>query len=151
MYRTVIDRYCLSRASTAISNFSNAVATAMTPQASVRHCPGNVQSNVQRAPIPIATFLPIGRKSQKRKGKCVHITFTDLLTDPRWIYSLFTTINANFRLKNKSRGVLNDPPLGDGWAHWVPESPYKEYLSEYGFQTEVRWLTFNDCMINLCV
>ena len=71
--------------------------------------------------------------------------------DPRWIYSLFTTIDANFRLKNKSRGIHNDPPLGDGWGHWVPEIPYKDYLSEYGYQTEVRWLTFYDCMINLCV
>jgi hypothetical protein len=56
----------------------------------------------------------------------------------RWLYSLNLAIDANFRLKNKARVVHNDPPLGDGWGHWVPQEPYQLYLQEYGHQAEVR-------------
>ena len=58
----------------------------------------------------------------------------------RWLYSLNLTIDANFRLKNKARtgGLQNDPPLGDGWGHWVPNEPYLEYLGKYGGIAEVR-------------
>jgi hypothetical protein len=48
------------------------------------------------------------------------------------------TIDANFRLSNKARGIKSDPPLGDGWGHWVPEAPYRAYLDKYGRQVEVR-------------
>ena len=54
-----------------------------------------------------------------------------------WLYSLNLTIDANFRLKNKARGIKNDPPLGDGWAHWVSEQPYQAYLDKHGHQAEV--------------
>lgn len=30
-----------------------------------------------------------------------------------------------------------DPPLGDGFSHWVPLAPYKEYVDLYGHQVEV--------------
>ena len=56
----------------------------------------------------------------------------------RWLYSLNLAIDANFRLKNKARGIKNDLPLGDSWGHWVPEVPYQQYLSKYGHQIEVR-------------
>jgi len=61
------------------------------------------------------------------------------LTILRWLYSLNLTIDANFHLKNKARtgGMENDPPLGDGWGHWVPNKPYQEYIGEYGGQVEV--------------
>jgi hypothetical protein len=66
----------------------------------------------------------------------------------RWLYSLNLTIDANFRLKNKARGIEDDPPLGDGWGHWVPNEPYQAYIKDYGNQKEVclrvflenRWL-----------
>ena len=61
---------------------------------------------------------------------------------------LFLTIDANFRLKNKARGIKNDPPLGDGWAHWVPETPYQDYISEYGYQTEVARFVKSDNMVS---
>jgi hypothetical protein len=57
---------------------------------------------------------------------------------PRWLYSLNLTIDANFRLKNKARGIDDDPPLGDGWGHWVPNEPYQRYIKERGHQKEVR-------------
>ena len=54
-----------------------------------------------------------------------------------WLYSLNLTIDANFRLKNKARGIKNDPPLSGGWAHWVPDEPYERYVNEFGHQAEV--------------
>jgi hypothetical protein len=60
----------------------------------------------------------------------------------RWLYSLILAIDANFRLKLKNRGIKNDPPLGDGWGHWAPNGPYKEYINTYGWQEEVSTRTF---------
>jgi hypothetical protein len=31
----------------------------------------------------------------------------------------------------------NDPPLGDGWGHWVPNEPYQQYLAKYSAGVEV--------------
>lgn len=49
-----------------------------------------------------------------------------------WIYGLFVAIDANFRLKRKavSSNVL-DPSLNDGWAYFVEEKPYKDYLAQH--------------------
>lgn len=47
------------------------------------------------------------------------------------------TIDANFRLKLKDRGLQADPPLGDGWGHIVKSEPYKMYTDKYGSQVEV--------------
>jgi hypothetical protein len=58
-------------------------------------------------------------------------------TNSRWLYSLTLAIDANFRLKNKARGIENDPPLGDGWGHWVPNKPYQEHIGKHGYQKEV--------------
>lgn len=69
---------------------------------------------------------------------------TDLLTPDtnrsihRWLYGLILTIDANFRLKLKDKGSKNDGALGDGWAYWVPEQEYQDYIAKYGHQTEVR-------------
>ena len=46
-------------------------------------------------------------------------------------------MDANFRMKLKDKGILNDPPLGDGWAHWVTSAPYQDYLKKYGSQVGV--------------
>lgn len=56
----------------------------------------------------------------------------------RWLYVLIITIDANFRLKLKEKGIMNDPALGDGWAHWVSSKPYHEYVKKYGHQVEVH-------------
>ena len=56
------------------------------------------------------------------------------------MYALILTVDANFRLKRKDKGVRKDLPLGDGWGHWVPQSPYKDYIKEYGYQEEVAEL-----------
>jgi hypothetical protein len=52
--------------------------------------------------------------------------------------SLILTIDANFRLKLKDKGLpSNDHSLGDGWGYWVPEKGYIDYIKEYGHQHEV--------------
>ena len=50
---------------------------------------------------------------------------------------MILTVDANFQLKCKDRKVKNAPPLGNGWAHWVEEQGYQEYVTEFGCQTEV--------------
>ncbi|KAF7970236.1 hypothetical protein HWV62_24724 [Athelia sp. TMB] len=57
-------------------------------------------------------------------------------TSPEWLYALILTIDANFRLKLKERGLKDDPPLGDGWSHMVKTGPYKAYVAKYGHQVE---------------
>jgi len=46
-------------------------------------------------------------------------------------------IDTNFHLKNKARGIEDDPPLGDGWAYWVPNEPYQEHIQKHRYQKEV--------------
>ena len=65
------------------------------------------------------------------------------LPNRSWIYALILTIDANFRLKLKEKGILNDPALGDGWAHWVQDPPYRAYIKKYGHQVEV-------CLVYSC-
>jgi hypothetical protein len=56
--------------------------------------------------------------------------------DDSWLYTLILTIDANFRLKRKDKRIQNDPALGAGWGHWVPETEYQSYIKEYGAQEE---------------
>ncbi|KAF4564770.1 hypothetical protein EYR36_002709 [Pleurotus pulmonarius] len=46
-----------------------------------------------------------------------------------WKHSLILTMDMNFRLKNCERLIINDVSLSDGWGHWVPLSPYHEYVT----------------------
>lgn len=55
----------------------------------------------------------------------------------RWLYSLILAVDANFRLKSKDRQIKNDPALGMGWAHWVPDNEYHAYIDQYNTQEEV--------------
>jgi hypothetical protein len=53
------------------------------------------------------------------------------LTRCRWLYALFLAIDANFRLKRKLvSNSARDPGLGKGWAYFVEEYDYKEFLRE---------------------
>lgn len=47
-----------------------------------------------------------------------------------WIYALFVAIDANFRLKRKIvSNNITDPSLSRGWAYFVEEAGYKEFLA----------------------
>lgn len=55
---------------------------------------------------------------------------------PRWLYSLFLAVDANFRLKLKSRGIT-DPEIGSGWSYFVEPKQYNEHISQKTTEVEV--------------
>ena len=54
------------------------------------------------------------------------------LISVRWKYRLILAMDANFRMKNKERNTKDTPALGDGWAHFIPETPYMEHVRKWG-------------------
>jgi hypothetical protein len=70
----------------------------------------------------------------------------------RWLYALIIVIDANFHLKLKEKGIMEDPALGDGWAHWVSMKPYHAYVRKYGYQVEVSgYLFFRSIFLPLVI
>jgi hypothetical protein len=63
--------------------------------------------------------------------------FVDICSADSWPYTLFLTMDANFRLKLHNRHIKNDPALGPGWTYCVDSKPYQEEMENYGDQTEV--------------
>jgi hypothetical protein len=57
----------------------------------------------------------------------------------RWKYRLILAVDANFRMKNKDRNTGDTPALGDGWAHFAPETPYMEHVQKWGTEEQVRF------------
>lgn len=55
----------------------------------------------------------------------------------RWLYSLFVAIDANFRLKLKTRGI-RDPELGSGLAYFVNASKFEVHLKSRVDQDDVN-------------
>ncbi|TDL13597.1 hypothetical protein BD410DRAFT_735152, partial [Rickenella mellea] len=51
----------------------------------------------------------------------------DAPANKSWIYTLMVSVDANFRLKLKDRGI-KDPELGSGWAYFVEKNKYQEVL-----------------------
>lgn len=53
-------------------------------------------------------------------------------------------------MKQKDKGIENDPPLGDGWAHWVANAPFKAYVKKYGHIVEVSQTlaAYASCLVN---
>lgn len=43
---------------------------------------------------------------------------------------LTLAMDANFRLKSKLRGIVNDPTLSPGWAYFVDHAPYSKFVAE---------------------
>jgi hypothetical protein len=54
---------------------------------------------------------------------------------------LIVAMDANFRLKSRLRGGVNkEPALGLGWAYFVNNGPYAEFIKDYVDQEEVWFL-----------
>jgi len=54
---------------------------------------------------------------------------------------LIVAMDANFCLKSRLRGSLNrEPTLGLGWAYFVNNGPYLDFIKEYVDQDEVHLL-----------
>jgi hypothetical protein len=48
-----------------------------------------------------------------------------------WIYALFVAIYANFHLKRKVvSNNTTDPGLSRGWAYFIEEGVYKQFLDD---------------------
>ncbi|KAG1735898.1 uncharacterized protein EDB91DRAFT_1238142 [Suillus paluster] len=62
-------------------------------------------------------------------GKNLPDDWQEAPDDKRWLYALFVTIDANFRLKRRAiskDGI--DPGLSRGWAYFVEETAYKSHM-----------------------
>ncbi|KAL4261314.1 CxC2-like cysteine cluster KDZ transposase-associated domain-containing protein [Pleurotus pulmonarius] len=63
-------------------------------------------------------------------GKNLPDDYSNLPASQAWIYSLFLAIDANFRLKRLSASNdIRDPGLNQGFAYFVEEKKYKEFLA----------------------
>ena len=63
----------------------------------------------------------------------------------RFLYWLILSLDACFRVKRYDvSSVLKDPIMDDGWAYFVADGPYKEFLKQFKEQTEVR-STLSNC------
>lgn len=55
-----------------------------------------------------------------------------------WLYTLFTSIDACFRVKRYDvSNETKDPIIDDGLSYFVKNEPYKKELAKYGDQDEV--------------
>jgi len=54
----------------------------------------------------------------------------------RFLYILYISVDANFKLKGKDRG-LEDVELMPGWGPFVEESAYQDFIANYVDQPEV--------------
>ena len=56
------------------------------------------------------------------------------------MYTLTVAIDACFRLKRRAvSSEKKDPILGSGWGYFVEDTGYRELLSAYGDQKDVRF------------
>jgi hypothetical protein len=54
----------------------------------------------------------------------------------RYLYTQFLAIDGNFKLRLKNRGIT-DPELAPGWAYFVEEESYQDFIKDYVEQPEV--------------
>jgi hypothetical protein len=65
-----------------------------------------------------------------------------LTTNSSWLYMLIVAMDANFRLKSRLRGSSKnqEPMLGLGWAYFVNNGSYSEFIKDYVDQDDVHIL-----------
>jgi len=62
------------------------------------------------------------------------------LMGPRFLYAMYISTDANFRLTSKNR-KLDDVELAPGKAYFVDNQPYMDFVSRFGEQKEVQLYT----------
>ena len=66
-----------------------------------------------------------------------------LTTFPRYLYQLFLSTDANFRLKGRARETsVEDTTLSPGWAYFVESRAYLAHVTKYANQEEVSSFSF---------
>ena len=58
------------------------------------------------------------------------------LSQSRFLYALFISVDGNFKLKGKERH-LQDVELMPGWGAYVPETEYQNHIANYVDEAEV--------------
>ena len=126
----------------ATSRISSEAERATPPQQSKNSVMGLSLLNVPPVPILGETYRPGGTPSLANGRKLLQPLCTYPLTDGsrRWLYSLFLAIDANFRLKLKTRAI-KDPELGSGLSYFVDTIGFQEHLESGVNQDEVSLLT----------
>ena len=56
----------------------------------------------------------------------------------RSLNTLFLMMDANFRLKQKAKGIEHDPDLSEGLAYFVEDKKYKTFIERRTEEREVR-------------
>ena len=76
---------------------------------------------------------------QHERTCCKHLILVTALTRIySWLYMLMVAMDANFQLKSRLRGAINrEPALGLGWAYFVDNGPYSEFIKDYVDEDEV--------------
>lgn len=60
-----------------------------------------------------------------------------LMEVPRYLYTLFISLDANFQMKCKNvSSDKADPGLSKEWAYFIEETAYKAHIQEYANKTE---------------
>ena len=98
---------------------------------------GSWVQNAQLVPIQGRTYLMDG-SSMSRRRKFRSLVFLHISNEVyRYLYNMYLAVDANFKLKGKSRGI-SDIELMPGWGLFVEEEPYQCYLENYVDQPEVK-------------
>ena len=55
---------------------------------------------------------------------------------PRYLHTLFASVDANFRMKCKDVSSDEvDPSLSKGWAYFIEDSGYKAHIKQHANDT----------------
>ncbi|GBE84371.1 hypothetical protein SCP_0603500 [Sparassis crispa] len=97
----------------------------MLKRAGRGHDPGGVRATTPGSCVVLCPACP-------HPGKNLRPDWEEAPENEKWLYQLFIGLNANFRLKCKKVSSDSvDPGLNHGYAYFVEERAYKEYLSIY--------------------
>ncbi|GBE83267.1 hypothetical protein SCP_0503150 [Sparassis crispa] len=97
----------------------------MLKRAGRGHDPGGVRATKPGACAVLCPACP-------HPGKNLPPDWEEAPEDQRWLYRLFIRLDANFHLKRKKvSSDTIDPGLNHGYAYFVEEKTYKDYLTTY--------------------
>lgn len=55
----------------------------------------------------------------------------------RWIYTLFLSVDANFKLRLKDRGIKDEFEFSSAWTYYVGEEHFQKVINTFGAQVDV--------------
>lgn len=93
--------------------------------------------------IPESMPRSTWRQCRRKIGEWVFYSLSFLINEfltSRWLYTLFTSLDACFRVKRYDvSSEAKDPIIDDGLSYFVKDGPYKKVLAKYGDQNEVKF------------